>query len=133
MSARIFESFAVAALLCVSGNVAAQSGDGSFESSDRFMEKNGEAVFKNVCAACHMPDAKGAGGAARYPALQMNGKLAAAAYPVFMVVNGRGAMPPFARTLTDEQIAGVVDYVRTHFGNDYKDAVMPADVKSVRP
>ena len=50
-----------------------------------------------------------------------------------MVANGQGAMPSFARTLTDEQIVGVVNYVRTHFGNDYKDAAAPADVKAVRP
>ena len=132
MRARVL-ALVLIALVSAPRNLVAQSGDGSFESSDRFMEKNGEAVFKNICAACHMPDAKGAGGAARYPALGMNGKLAAAAYPVSMVLNGRGAMPPFARILTDEQIAGVVNYVRTHFGNDYKDTVAPADVKAVRP
>jgi mono/diheme cytochrome c family protein len=35
--------------------------------------------------------------------------------------------------MDDDQIAAVVNYVRTHFGNDYKDAVTPADVKAVRP
>jgi mono/diheme cytochrome c family protein len=80
-----------------------------------------------------MPDAKGAVGAARYPALARNPKLSVASYAVFMVTNGRAGMPPFARLLDDDQIASVVNYVRTHFGNDYKDAVMPADVKAARP
>jgi mono/diheme cytochrome c family protein len=34
--------------------------------------------------------------------------------------------------LTDQQIADVVNYVRTHFGNSYKDRVAPADVKTLR-
>jgi mono/diheme cytochrome c family protein len=121
------------ALLCAPETLVPQSDDGAFESGDKFMERTGEAIFKNVCAACHMPDAKGAAGAARYPALASNAKLAIAAYPVFMVVNGRGAMPSFARTLSDAQIADVVNYVRTHFGNDYKDTVAPTDVRAVRP
>jgi mono/diheme cytochrome c family protein len=97
------------------------------------MERDGEAVFRDVCAACHMPDARGAVGAGRYPALASNPKLSVAGYPVFMVVNGQGAMPSFAALLDDVQIAGVVNYVRTHFGNDYRDTVSPADVKLVRP
>ena len=124
---------AVAVFFLAPAGLWAQPGDGSFESGERFMEKDGAAVFTHVCAACHMPDGGGATGAARYPALKSNTKLSVAAYPVFMVVNGRGAMPSFARTLTDEQIAGVVNYVRTHFGNDYKDTVAPAEVKAVRP
>jgi mono/diheme cytochrome c family protein len=42
-------------------------------------------------------------------------------------------MPPFGVMMNDEQIAAVVNYVRTHFGNAYKDAVIPEDVKVVRP
>jgi mono/diheme cytochrome c family protein len=123
----------LAALLAAGPARAADAADGSFQSVTRFMEKNGEGVFVHVCAGCHMPDAKGAAGAARYPALAQNPKLSAASYAVFMVTNGRAGMPAFARLLDDDQIAGVVNYVRTHFGNDYKDAVTPADVKAVRP
>jgi mono/diheme cytochrome c family protein len=132
MNARI-ACLALAACFSAPGNLWAQADDGAFQSGERFLEKDGAAVFAHICAACHMPDGGGATGAARYPALKSNSKLSVAAYPVFMVVNGRGAMPSFARTLTDEQIAGVVNYVRTHFGNAYKDAVAPADVRAVRP
>ena len=31
-------------------------------------------------------------------------------------------MPPFGRLMTDEQVAAVVNYIRTHFGNDYRRA-----------
>ena len=123
----------LAALLVAGPARAADAVDGSFQSVARFMERNGEAVFVHVCAGCHMPDAKGAVGAARYPALAQNAKLRIASYAVFMVTNGRAGMPAFARLLDDDQIAGVVNYVRTHFGNDYKDAVTQADVKAARP
>ena len=126
-------SLCLAALLIAGTAQAADRADGSFQSSTRFMEKDGEAVFVHICAGCHMPDARGAAGAARYPALGPDTKLGIASYAVFMVTNGRAGMPAFARLLDDDQIAGVVNYVRTHFGNDYKDAVTPADVKAARP
>jgi mono/diheme cytochrome c family protein len=34
--------------------------------------------------------------------------------------------------MTDDQVAAVVNYVRTHFGNNYSDAVNAGDVKAVR-
>jgi mono/diheme cytochrome c family protein len=133
MSAPRLACLCLAALLVAGTARAADTVDGSFQSVARFMEKGGEGVFVHVCAGCHMPDAKGAVGAARYPALAQNSKLSVASYPVFMVTNGRAGMPSFATLLDDDQIAAVVNYLRTHFGNDYKDAVTPADVKAVRP
>jgi mono/diheme cytochrome c family protein len=41
-------------------------------------------------------------------------------------------MPPLGEMMNDDQIAAVVNYVRTHFGNNYQDAVTAADVKAVR-
>ena len=133
MSAPRLACLCLAALLVAGTARAADTADGSFQSVARFMEKGGEGIFVHVCAGCHMPDAKGAVGAARYPALAQNAKLSVASYAVFMVTNGRAGMPSFGRLLDDDQIAGVVNYVRTHFGNDYKDAVTPADVKAARP
>ena len=85
-----------------------------------------------VCAACHRPDATGAGGAGFYPALAGNKRLGSGAYPVYVVMNGMNGMPPLGETMTDEQVADVVNYVRTHFGNDYRDVVQPADVSALR-
>jgi mono/diheme cytochrome c family protein len=98
-----------------------------------FTEQGGEAIFKNVCQGCHMPQAQGAVGAGMYPALAKNPKLEVAGYPVSVVVNGQKAMPAFGGMFSDQQVADVVNYVRTHFGNSYKDKVTPADVKSARP
>ena len=41
-------------------------------------------------------------------------------------------MPPFGDMMTDGQVAAVVNYVRTHFGNSYQDAVTAKDVSDVR-
>lgn len=106
--------------------------DGAFVSPFRFSEPDGEKIYRRVCAGCHMPDAKGAKGAGFYPALASNPKLQASGYPTMVVVHGLNGMPPFADAMTDQQIADVINYVRTHFGNRYRDAVKPADVKAVR-
>ena len=111
----------------------AQSPDGSFASSRRFMQRDGEAIYRTVCQGCHMAAAQGAVGAAAYPALTNDPKLAAAGYSVLVVVNGSKDMPPFGTLLDDEQVAAVVNYVRSHFGNSYRDPVSPADVRSARP
>jgi cytochrome c5 len=97
-----------------------------------FPFQGGEAIYKGVCQGCHMPDAKGAAGAGAYPALAKNGHLETAAYPVSIVLKGQKAMPFFAMQLNDQQIADVVNYVRSHFGNNYGDKVKPEDVKILR-
>lgn len=89
----------------------------------------GEQGYKQVCQACHMADAKGGQGAGMIPALAKNPKLAETGYPIGMILQGRGAMPPLTDLLNPAQIAGVVTYVRTHFGNSYKKPVTEADVK----
>jgi mono/diheme cytochrome c family protein len=104
-----------------------------FSPAFRFTEQSGEQLFGNVCQGCHMPDGKGAAGAGIYPSLAGNKNLEAGGYPVYVVVRGQRAMPAFAAMMSDDQVAAVVNYLRTHFGNDYKDAVTAEDVKVVRP
>jgi mono/diheme cytochrome c family protein len=94
--------------------------------------QSGQAIFHNVCQGCHMPDAKGAVGAGKYPALAANKNLETAGYPVAVVVNGQKGMPWFGDLLNDNQIANVVNYVRTNFGNHYTDRVSPQDVHKAR-
>ena len=97
-----------------------------------FSMQGGEAVYRGVCQGCHMADAKGATGAGRYPALANNAKLASTDYVLAMVMNGHKGMPPFRGHFTNQQIADVVNYVRTHFGNRFRGAVKPEDVQSLR-
>lgn len=98
----------------------------------RYDQQSGEDLYKGICQGCHMPDAKGASGAGAYPALASNIRLRAAIYPITVVLNGQRAMPPFGAELSDAQIANVINYVRTQFGNYYKDPVTPAAVKAAR-
>ena len=103
-----------------------------FSTGDAFDEQTGETLYAGICQDCHMPNGQGAAGAGRYPALAKNPKLEAAGYPITMVLRGFNGMPTFAQRLTDAQVAQVVNYVRTHFGNSYTDAVKAEDVKALR-
>jgi mono/diheme cytochrome c family protein len=98
----------------------------------RFTEQTGEALYVNVCQACHMSKGEGAVGAGRYPALANNERLKAGGYPIYTVLHGQKGMSSFGRMLSDDQVAAVVNYVRTHFGNNYTDAVTAQDVKDAR-
>jgi mono/diheme cytochrome c family protein len=98
----------------------------------RFSEMTGEKLFANVCQGCHMSDGKGAAGAGTYPSLAGDQALKASGYPIEIVVNGRHGMPPFGAMMSDDQIAAVVNYLRTHFDNNYQDAVTAVDVQAVR-
>lgn len=97
--------------------------------SGKFEEQTGEALFNQVCQGCHMAQGRGAHGAGAYPALSTNPKLGAKVYPVYMVSSGQGGMPGFKKYMDDQQIAAVVNYVRTHFGNQYPDTVTAEEVR----
>jgi cytochrome c5 len=110
----------------------APSNERTFSSGYKFVEMSGEELFSNVCQGCHMPGGLGATGAGSYPSLAGNRNLESSGYPIYVVVNGRRSMPPFGEMMTDDQIAAVVNYLRTHFGNTYEDRVTAKDVKAAR-
>jgi mono/diheme cytochrome c family protein len=120
--------FVLAATLLLSSATHAQFGG----PPTRLPQQGGEAIYKGICQGCHMPNARGATGAGIYPALAKNAKLEVAGYPVSVVIHGQKAMPAFGSAFSDQQIADVTNYIRTHFGNDYKDPVTPEDVRSAR-
>jgi mono/diheme cytochrome c family protein len=120
------------ALLVMTAAAYADEPGPTFGNPFRFTEQGGEAIYLSVCAGCHMPDGRGASGAGTYPSLADDARLAGAGYPIGMVLNGRKAMPPFGRMLTNAQVASVVSYVRTHFGNRFGEAVGDADVAAER-
>lgn len=100
---------------------------------ERFVQQGGEQLYRSVCQGCHMPQGQGAQGAGFYPPLARNARLAAGPYPVYVVLNGLHGMPPFDHRLDDQQVADVVNYIRTHFGNAYQDAISAQEVKKLRP
>jgi mono/diheme cytochrome c family protein len=104
----------------------------------------GEHVYTTICQGCHMANGEGATGAATYPSLVKNPRLVAWQYVALTILQGRRAMPPFggvpdvepavarmAGALTDEQIAAVVNYIRTRFGTNIKDKISAKDVKAL--
>lgn len=99
----------------------------------RFTESSGAALFAGICQGCHMGDGRGAAGAGNYPSLAKDNNLDAKEYPIYVVVRGQRAMPAVGEMMSDDQVADVVNYLRTHFGNQYQDAVRAEDVKSIRP
>jgi mono/diheme cytochrome c family protein len=124
----------LAALFALAGasDALADPPAATLSSGFRFTEQTGEALYANVCQACHMSKGEGALGAGRYPPLANNQSLKAGGYPIYAVLHGQKGMSPFGRMLSDDQVAAVVNYVRTHFGNNYTDAVTAQDVKDAR-
>jgi mono/diheme cytochrome c family protein len=105
----------------------------SLSAGYRFSETSGEELFASVCQGCHMADGHGATGAGNYPSLAHDKSLEGKAYPVYVVVRGQKAMPPVGAMMSNGQVAAVVNYVRTHFGNSYPDVVSVDDVRQARP
>jgi mono/diheme cytochrome c family protein len=132
--------------LALASTAHAQSSDNALYTPDTIKAANGEQIFHNICQGCHMPDAKGATGAGTYPALTGNPKLASPQYMATVILFGRHDMPSFVTksevhrgiffadtTLSDEQIAEVINYIRTHFGNTYSNSISAADIAAMHP
>ncbi|GAA2818100.1 cytochrome c [Aminobacter sp. SR38] len=124
-AAVIFATFQASAAL-------ADSAGATFSDGDNFSEKTGQELYANVCQACHMDQGQGAVGAGKYPALAKNENLESGGYPVYVILHGQKGMPPVGSMMSDDQVAAVVNYVRTNFGNDYKDPVTAEDVAGAR-
>jgi mono/diheme cytochrome c family protein len=103
---------------------------------------DGRQIYERVCQGCHMRDAAGAAGAGHYPALSKNPALASRRFMALTILMGRRNMPAFGAghaigfggppaVLSEAQIAGVINYVRSHFGNHYKDQITAAEVKTL--
>ncbi len=130
-------TFAAMALACLATSALAAPSTAAaqpvaVERAGLFPMQDGKAIYEGVCQGCHMPGGKGAAGAGAYPALAANPRLEGSAYPAVFIINGQGAMPPFGQLLDDRQIVEVVNYIRTNFGNRYKDKITAAEVKAMR-
>jgi mono/diheme cytochrome c family protein len=103
---------------------------------------DGKQIYEHTCQGCHMSDAKGAAGAGKYPALAGDPALASRQFMALTLLNGRRNMPAFGgkhafgfggtpASLSSAQIAAVVNYVRTNFGNHFKDAIKAEEVTAL--
>jgi mono/diheme cytochrome c family protein len=91
----------------------------------------GEEIFNTVCIACHQPDGKGIEGI--YLPLAGNPlvTLEDPTYLITVILNGRGGMPRFDTTYSDEDIASIATFVRQNWENDAP-AVTAEQVAAVR-
>jgi len=107
-----------------------------------FDTTDGRQIYEHVCRGCHMPGAVGAVGAGHYPALARDPALASSQYMALTILKGRRNMPAFGArhaigfggppaVLSEPQIAAVINYVRSHFGNHYKDQITAAEVSAL--
>ncbi len=82
-------------------------------------QPDGKSLFAQNCSACHQLTGQGVPGA--FPALAgdilVNGPPQG---PATVVVNGRGGMPAFGNDLSDQDIAAILTYVRSAWGNHAK-------------
>ena len=103
---------------------------------------DGMQIYTQICQGCHMSAGRGAIGAGYYPALAGNANLASSNYMAVTILNGRRNMPSFVHVehpkfffpttwLSDTQIANVINYVRSHFGNHYDNPINPAEVAAL--
>lgn len=126
---------AVAAAFAFAGLCAAEAPAQvtAFKSDpSRFQSNDGAYLYRAVCQGCHMPKGEGATGAGTYPALAGNPRMASPLYPAIIVLNGYKGMPAMGSLFDDEQIAAVVNHVRSNFGNTYADALTAQQVKALR-
>ena len=91
---------------------------------------DGKSAYMDNCSACHQVSGKGVKGAfpalAGSPFVQGDPKIV-----MTTVLNGRAGMPAFKDDLTDTDLAAILTYVRTSWGNKTS-AIKPTDVLAAR-
>jgi mono/diheme cytochrome c family protein len=133
----------IATLLLTAGTAAVAWADNTaFNATATPSDTRGEDLYSHICQGCHMSHGEGAIGAGRYPKLAGDPTLASWQYVALTVLGGRKGMPAFSAAadqvwdgptvhLSDAQVAEVVNYVRGHFGNAYKDRVTASQVANL--
>ncbi len=98
--------------------------------SNQQLINRGEEIYARDCSSCHGPDGAGTGS---YPALNQSGLLQSddPGAAIQLVLYGRGAMPAFEDTLSNQQIAAVLSYGRNAWQNN-SSVVRVAQVRQVR-
>lgn len=117
-----------AAMVIVAGFAAAATAPSRAQSPAPAAD--GKALFLKNCAACHQATGKGIPGA--FPALAgskfVTGEHADVAT---VLLKGRGGMPDFSENISDADMAAILTYVRSSWGNK-ADALTEAEVLKLR-
>lgn len=105
--------------------------DLSDQSHDELVTKGG-AVYAKNCVTCHGAEGKGIPGA--FPAITGSpvvlGDIKA---QTDLVLNGKNAMPAFAKMLKSDELAQVITYTRNAFGNKVGDEIQPKAIQELLP
>jgi mono/diheme cytochrome c family protein len=130
-----------AALALAAGFAARADDSGAITRAASDSAAGGAQTYAHICQGCHMPEGQGAVGAGHYPKLAGNTALVSWQYVALTVLNGKNGMPAFGAAadqsffgsphLSDAQIADVVNYVRSHFGNHWKDKATSTQVAAL--
>jgi len=140
---RLTRLFLAASLLAAGLTAASRADDAGSLARPGMGDAGGGEIYSHICQGCHMPEGAGASGAGHYPRLAGDPALASWRYVALIVLGGKNGMPAFGLpageagetltvTLSDAQIADVVNYVRSHFGNHYKQQVTAVQVAVLR-
>ncbi|MFY8208259.1 MAG: c-type cytochrome [Caulobacter sp.] len=91
---------------------------------------DGKSLYMDNCSACHQVSGKGVKGAfpplAGAPLVQGPPKVL-----ITTVLNGRAGMPAFKDDINDADLAAILTYARTTWGNKGS-VIKPADVAAAR-
>jgi cytochrome c oxidase subunit 2 len=112
--------------------MAAQADDPNKTYTVDELKQRGEKVYAANCVACHQANGKGVPGA--FPALDGSAVVTGPKGPqIGILLNGKGAMPPWKGVLNDTDIAAVITYTRNSWGNKAQEnIVQPAEVLAAR-
>lgn len=89
-----------------------------------------KSLYEDNCSACHQATGKGIKGA--FPTLVAAPLVTGPSGPlVTTVLNGRAGMPAFKDDLNDADLAAIMTYVRTSWGNKAK-PVTTAEIAAIR-
>ena len=93
------------------------------------LTERGAKVYAANCQACHQANGQGVKGA--FPALDGSAVVMNKAQQIAMLLEGKGAMPPW-KQLSDVELAAVATYVKNSWGNRAGTAVQPAEFAAAR-
>jgi mono/diheme cytochrome c family protein len=86
-------------------------------SGSAMAQTDGATLFAQNCSACHQPMGQGVPGA--FPALAGDKFVVGDPKgPAYVVTHGRGGMPNFSDDLDDTQVAAILSFVRSSWGNN---------------
>ena len=118
MTSKVLFLLTLPLILSAAQTQSGGAGGGEVQGTADFaFQEVGQQVYANSCAACHQSGGEGIEGV--YPTLV--GSEVVVGDPegvVHILLNGRGGMPSFSSDLSNEEIAAVISYVRTSWGNE---------------